>query len=63
MMNSRMPLTVNEAAKQSRMSVSWWRKQVFEKKIKHMKIGSRVLIPADVFEDLLTSSIIDVRGE
>ena len=63
MIDSRMPLTVNEAAKQTRMSVSWWRKMVFEKRIKHLKIGRRVFIPADVVDELLNNSIVDVRGK
>ena len=63
MMNERMPLTVKEAANQTRMSVSWWRKMVFEKRIKHLKIGRRVLIPADVVDELFNNSIVDVRGK
>ena len=63
MIESKIPVTVNEASEQTGMSVSWWRKMIFEKKIKHLKIGRRVLIPPAVIDDLLTSSIIDVRGK
>ena len=61
MIDSRKPLTVNKAAEKTRMSVSWWRKMVFEKKIKHLKIGRRVFIPPSVVDDLFENSIIEAQ--
>ena len=54
-------LTIPEAAKETRMSISWWRQQVFFKKIKYLKVGRKVLIPRQVIEDMLAKAVVEPR--
>lgn len=54
-------MTVDEAATATRMSKSWWRQQIFQRKIKHLKVGRRVLIPREVVEQLLEQSVVEPR--
>ncbi len=61
-MNDPKPLTVTEAAEQTNMSISWWRRMIFERRIKHIKIGRKILIPTEVVEDLLKNSIVNARS-
>jgi hypothetical protein len=51
--------TIAEAAKISRMSAAWWRKQVFEKRVRHLKVGARVFIPEQTLSDLFQSGIVE----
>ena len=52
-------MTVEEAATATRMSKSWWRQQIFSKKIRHLKVGRRVLIPAEVVDKLLAGAVVE----
>ena len=54
-------LTVPEAAEHTRLSLSWWRKAIMDKKIKHLKIGGRVLIPQSAIEELFKNSVVEDR--
>ena len=56
-------LTINEAAKLSRMSPSWWRQRVFKREIKFLKIGRSVRIPRSTIEEVLSRSVIEPRGK
>jgi excisionase family DNA binding protein len=51
--------SVEEAAKMTGMSSSWWRQRVFRREIKFLKIGSRVLIPRSTIDELINRSIVD----
>ena len=51
--------TVNEASEISRMSVAWWRMAIFQKKVRYVKIGSRVLIPETTLKDLINTSVVE----
>ncbi|MFH1629662.1 MAG: helix-turn-helix domain-containing protein [Pseudomonadota bacterium] len=56
-------LTIPEAAERSRMSEAWWRAQIFQKKITHLKIGRRTFIPEKTLEELFKKSIVKPREE
>ncbi|MGD0399754.1 MAG: helix-turn-helix domain-containing protein [Syntrophobacteraceae bacterium] len=53
--------TIPEAAEKTRMSQAWWRMMIFQKKIKHLKIGRRVLIPESTIQDLFSAAIVKPR--
>ncbi len=55
-------MTVEEAAEATRMSKSWWRQRIYQKQIKHLKVGRRVLIPCEVVEELLSESVVEPKG-
>ncbi|MGO9566876.1 MAG: helix-turn-helix domain-containing protein [Desulfomonilaceae bacterium] len=54
-------LNIQEAAKETRMSPSWWRMMVFKRAIKFLKIGRRVLIPRSTIDELLNQSVVEPR--
>lgn len=56
-------MTVDEAATATRMSKSWWRQQIFQRKIKHLKVGRRVLIPREVVDQLLEQSVVEPKRQ
>ena len=56
-------LTISEAAEQSRMSEAWWRQQIFQKKITHLKIGRRTFIPEKTLEDLFKKSLVKPQNK
>jgi hypothetical protein len=39
-------LDINEAARISGMSVSWWRQKVFRKEVPFYKVGRRIVLDA-----------------
>jgi len=51
--------TVKEAAEKSKMSVAWWRKMIFEKKLRHLRIGNRVFIPETTIEELFKNGVVE----
>lgn len=51
--------TIVEAVEKTRMSSSWWRQQIYQKKIRYLKIGRRVFIPDSTIEELIRRSIIE----
>lgn len=51
--------TIKEAAKETRMSVSWWRQKISNKEIRHLKIGRRVFIPESSLEELFAKAIVE----
>ncbi|GEM_PF-835401 len=53
--------TIPEAAKKTRMSQAWWRMKVYQKKLRFLRIGRRVLIPESTITSLLAESVIDLR--
>lgn len=52
-------LTIDEAAAISKMSKAWWRKQIFERKVKHIKIGRRVFILKSTIEELMVNGVVE----
>jgi excisionase family DNA binding protein len=56
-------LNVNEAARLTGMSTSWWRMKIFKKEIRFLKLGRRVLIPRSTIDELLTQSIVEPRNQ
>ncbi|MGO9019533.1 MAG: helix-turn-helix domain-containing protein [Syntrophobacteraceae bacterium] len=55
--------SIKEAAEKSKLSVAWWRMQVYRKKIKYLKIGRRVLIPESTLRDLIEASTVNPRQQ
>ena len=53
--------TVPEAAKISRMSIPWWRQKVLQKKVRFLKVGSRVLIPESTIDEIFNRSAVEPR--
>jgi hypothetical protein len=51
--------TVPEAAETTRLSPSWWRKSIFEKRVRYVKLGGRVFIPQATIEKLIASGIVE----
>lgn len=51
--------TVPEAAEVSRLSISWWRMSVFKRRVRFLRVGRRILIPASTIEELCTSSVVE----
>lgn len=53
--------TIKEAAEKSRMSVSWWRLLIYEKKIKYRKLGRRVFIPRSTYNKVMSDAVIEPK--
>jgi hypothetical protein len=43
----RQKVDINEAARISGMSVSWWRQRVFRKQVPFYKVGRRIVLDAE----------------
>lgn len=54
-------LTLDEAAKVTRMSLAWWRQKVFRREIKYLKIGRSVRIPRSTVDEVLRSAEVEPR--
>ena len=54
-------ITVKEAAKETGMSVEWWRKKISERKIRIVRIGSRIFIPKEVVDEIQTKGFVEPR--
>ncbi|EKD36577.1 MAG: hypothetical protein ACD_75C01456G0003 [uncultured bacterium] len=44
--------TVQEAAVLTKMSESWWRRAIFEKRVRVVKIGRKVFLPLSTIESI-----------
>jgi hypothetical protein len=53
--------TIPEAAAKTRLSIAWWRQAVFQKKVRYLKIGRRVLIPDSTLMDLLSNVVEPIK--
>jgi len=51
--------TVPEAAETTRLSPSWWRKAIFQKRVRYVKLGGRVFIPQATIEKLILSGVVE----
>ena len=51
--------TVREAAEKTKLSIAWWRQQVFQKSVRYIKIGRRVLIPKSTVEALFVDGNVE----
>ena len=49
----RQRIDINEAARISGMSVSWWRQKVFRKEVPFYKIGRRIVFDAEEIGKIL----------
>ena len=54
-------MNVVEAARESRMSVAWWRKKLRAREIPHYRIGRRVLVDRADLRDLFERSRVEVK--
>ena len=52
-------LTVPEAAEATRMSVGWWRQRIFNRDVRFLKIGGKVLVPHSTIEEILSQSGVE----
>jgi excisionase family DNA binding protein len=50
-----------EAAKATNVSLAWWRQKVFQRQVRFLKLGRRVLIPQSTIEELLKRGIVEPR--
>ena len=53
--------TIPEAATATRMSTAWYRKKIFQREIRYLKIGRRVFIPESTIEKILKESVVEPR--
>ena len=51
--------TIPEAAETTRLSPSWWRKAIFQKRVRYVKLGGRVFIPQATIEKLILSGVVE----
>lgn len=51
--------TIKEASGLSKMSVAWWRRKIFRKEVRYLKMGRRVLIPESTLNDLFKNAIVE----
>lgn len=56
-------LDINEAARISGMSVSWWRQQVFRKQVPFYKVGRRIIFDAEDIARILDRCRVDPLKE
>lgn len=54
-------LSIKEAARRTGMSQAWWRQRVFQRDLKYLKIGKRVLIPESTIEEVLERAIVEPK--
>jgi len=52
-------LTVEEAAKATRMSAGWWRQKIFRREIKFVRIGRSVRIPRSTVDEILQGGTVE----
>lgn len=56
-------LTVEEAAKQTKMSVAFWRMRIFRKEIQFVKLGRRVLIPQETIDEIVKRGVVEPKNQ
>lgn len=56
---SEKHFTIEEAAKLSRMSVSWWRQKVSGREVRYLKIGRRVFVPESTLHKMFSDAVIE----
>jgi excisionase family DNA binding protein len=54
--------TISEAAEITRVSSAWWRQRVFQRKIRFIKMGARVLIPESTIKGLLQNGTVEPKA-
>jgi len=57
----RALLTIPEAAEATRLSVAWWRAAVFKRRVRHVRLFRRVLIPKVVIEEMVRAGTVEPR--
>ncbi len=58
----RQKLDINEAARISGMSVSWWRQKVFRKEVPFYKVGRRIVLDAEDIAKILDKCRVEPKG-
>jgi hypothetical protein len=58
----RQKLDINEAARISGMSVSWWRQRVFRKEVPFYKVGRRIVFDAGDIAEVLKPCRVEPSG-
>lgn len=53
---------IPEAADRSRLSQSWWRKRIFQKEVRFIKVGRRVLIPESTINELIEKGAVEPKN-
>ncbi len=51
--------SITEAARITGVSVAWWRQRIFQKEIRFVKMGRRVLIKESTIKDLIEKGTVD----
>jgi hypothetical protein len=59
----RQKLDINQAARVSGMSVSWWRQRVFRKEVPFYKVGRRIIFDAQDIARILDRCRVDPMKE
>jgi len=54
--------SIPEAADRSRLSVSWWRQRIFQREIRFVKVGRRVLIPEATINELIEKGVVEPKN-
>ena len=53
--------TIKEAAEQSRLSVSWWRRRIADQEVRHLKIGRRIFVPESTLQKMFADTAIEPK--
>jgi hypothetical protein len=59
----RQKVGIEEAARISGMSVSWWRQRVFRKEVPFYKVGRRIVFDAEDIAKVLECCRVEAVGE
>jgi len=54
-------LSIKDAARETGLSISWWRQRVTQKKVPYYKVGRRVLIDRRDIENLMRASRVEAQ--
>jgi hypothetical protein len=55
-------LNINEAARLSGMSVSWWRQKVFRKQVPYYRVGRRIVFDPEDIAKVLGRCRVEPQG-
>ena len=50
---------IKQAAAITKVSVGWWRERIFNKKIRFVRMGRRILIPDSTIYDLISKGVVE----
>jgi hypothetical protein len=55
-------LNIDEAARLSGMSVSWWRQKVFRKQVPYYRVGRRIVFDSQDIAKVIGSCRVEPQG-